>query len=126
MNIQYVGFDVVHESRIYSFEVIVAKESRQFTVEVRAEAFGPSQLKLQDGPDICFAHLKKVLQEETQDAPAEGHLHIVERDIRAYLETHRPTKALGKRRQERLDADLNGATVASSSYDPNERAGAKH
>jgi hypothetical protein len=109
MNIRYIGFNVVEGSRIYGFDVIDDKESHQFTVEVQSEAFGPSQLRLQDGPDICFARLKKGLQDATQDAHTEGHLNIVEQDIRAYLETHRPTKTFRKRKLEGLDVGANGS-----------------
>lgn len=97
MHIQYVGFNVGHGSRIYNFDVIDAKESRRFTVEIRLEAFRPLLLKFQDGPDICFACLKKGLQDETPDACAAAHLNIGELDVQAYLETHRPVKPFGRR-----------------------------
>jgi hypothetical protein len=97
VHIQYVGFDVGHDSRIYNFDVIDAKESRHFTVEVRLEAFQPLLLKFQDGPDISFACLKKGLEDETPDSRALAHLNIGEPDVHAYLETHRPAKAHGKR-----------------------------
>jgi hypothetical protein len=115
MYIQYVGFNGTAGSRAYDFHVIeAAREPRDFTVEIQSEAFGPSQLRFQDGPDICFVRLKKGLQEETQEARAEGHLNINEQDVRVYLETHRPVKVLGKRRRESLDAELNGTRVRSS------------
>jgi hypothetical protein len=94
--IQYIGFEAGHNSRIYNFDVIDAKESRHFTVELPLEAFRPLHLGFQDGPEICFACLKKGLQEET-GAPAGAHLNVGELDVRAYLETHRPAKARGKR-----------------------------
>ena|SRR5690242_11117119 len=98
MHIQYVGFSEEHASRIYNFDVIDAKESRHFTVEVRLEAFRPLLLKFQDGPDLCFACLKKGLQEETPDARAVSHLSVGEQDVQGYLERHRPAKArFGKR-----------------------------
>lgn len=115
MYIQYVGFNGRAGSRAYDFHVIeAAREPRDFTVEIHSEAFRPSQLRFQDGPDICFARLKKGLQEETQEARAEGHLNINEQDVRAYLESHRPVKGLGKRRRESLDAEPNGTRVRSS------------
>ena len=97
MYIQYVGFDVGHDSRIYKFDVIDGKESRHFTVEIRLEAFQPLLLRFQEGPDICFACLKKGLQEETPDARARAHLNVGEPDVQAYLETHRPAKSFGRR-----------------------------
>jgi hypothetical protein len=97
MYIQYVGFDAGHDSRIYNFDVIDAKESRHFVVEIPLEAFRPLLLGFQDGPDICLGCLKKGLQDETPDTPARDHLTVSELDVRAYLQTHRPAKALGRR-----------------------------
>ena len=95
--IQYVGFDVGVESRVYSFEVIEAKESRRFTIEVSSDAFRPLLLRFQDGPDICFAALKKGLQEETHEGRLLNHLQLGEQEVRAYLEVHRPSKTPGRR-----------------------------
>ena len=93
MYIQYVGFNIAGGSRIYNFDVIDKSESREFTVKIQSQAFRPAGLKLQDGPDICFARLKQELTEETHETRAEAHLAIEEREIREYLEreTNRET-----------------------------------
>ena len=88
MYIQYIRFNVAAGSRIYNFDVIDTKETREFTVQVQSEVFRPAGLKLQEGPDICFARLKQELQGETQEAPAEAHLGIGQQDVREYLEQH--------------------------------------
>jgi len=119
MYIQYGGFNGTAGSRVYSFHVMdAAREPREFTVEIHSEAFGPSQLRFQEGPDICFARLKKGLQEETQDAHAERHLNISEQDVQAYLESHRPVKVPGKGRGGRLVAAPDGSLGASSFSTP--------
>ncbi len=101
MYIQYVGFNVAASSRIYNFDVLNPKETREFTVQVQSEAFRPARLKLQDGPDICFARLKQELQGETQESRTEAHLDIGERDIQEYLE--RTTRASrSQRKQHRI------------------------
>jgi hypothetical protein len=97
MYIQYVGFNVADSSRIYNFDVVSAEETREFTVKVQSEAFRPAGLKLQDGPDICFARLKQELQGETQGARVAAHLGIGERNIQEYMEQHYPRRPLGKR-----------------------------
>ncbi len=97
MYIQYVGFSVAANSRIYNFDVLDTKEAREFTVEVQSATFRPARLKLQDGPDICFARLKQVLQGETQGARADAHLNIGERDIQEYMERHYPHPPLAKK-----------------------------
>ena len=61
-------------------------------MEVRLDAFRAFQLRLQDGPDLCFACLKRGLAEETSDAPVVAHLSLGEEDVRDYLEAHRPVK----------------------------------
>jgi hypothetical protein len=93
MYIQYVGFSVAPSSRIYNYDVLDTKEKREFTVQVQSEAFCPSGLKLQDGPDICFARLRRALEGETQESRTEGHLSIRERDIDQYRGLHYPPAA---------------------------------
>src|SRR5579863_981819 len=103
MYIQYVGFNGTADSRVYGFHVIHAPhEPREFTVEIQSGVFGSSQLRFQDGPDICFARLKQGLLEETQDARTESHLNISEQDVRMYVETRRSVKVCGKRRRQGL------------------------
>jgi hypothetical protein len=93
MHVQYVGFIVAANSRIYSFHVVDAsEETREFTVKVQSEAFRSSSFKFQDGPGICFARLKQELEEETQESRAEADLHIGKQDIDEYLERHYPRK----------------------------------
>jgi len=97
MYIQYVGFNVADSSRTYNFDVIGTEETREFTVKVQSEAFRPAGLKLQDGPDICFTRLKQELLGETQEARAEAHLGIEERNIQEYMEQHYPRRPLAKK-----------------------------
>ena len=114
MYIQYVGFDGTADSRIYNFHVIDAPhESREFAVEVQSEVFQRSQLRLQDGPAISFACLKRRLEEETERACAERHLNVSEEDVHLYLDTHRSVKPPGKRRQDALATEPNGTRARS-------------
>ena len=112
MYIRYVGFNVAASSRIYDFDVIDTNEAREFTVEVQSGAFRPARLRLQDGPDICFARLKQELQGETQETRAEAHLSIGEQDIQEYLEQHYPRKPSSSRRS---GADPDGVESTLSS-----------
>jgi hypothetical protein len=102
MYIQYLGFDSSAGSRIYSFHVIDAiDEARKFTVRVQAAGFRPDGLKLQDGPDICFARLGHELRRETPESRAEAHLNIGELDIKDYLEQHHTHKPKRKNKEQR-------------------------
>lgn len=89
MNIQYVGFLVKGGSRAYNFLVTDAPRTpREFTVSIRFNAFRATTLKFQDGPDICFARLKRELERETEDVRTVPSFNIVDDDVQAYLQKH--------------------------------------
>jgi len=91
MYIQYLGFSIEATSRVYAYHVIDPPQgNREFTVDVQTNAFHLPPLKIQDGPGMCFARLKQELDCETDDSPAETHLHITQGDIREYVEKTYP------------------------------------
>src|ERR1017187_5108806 len=91
MYIQYKGFSVAANSRIYKFHVIdPAREQREFTVQIQSDTNHWASLKLQDGPGICFERLEQELSKETSVASAEQNLQITEADILAYMKHHYP------------------------------------
>jgi hypothetical protein len=93
LNIRYVGFQVRASSRAYSFLVTNAPNaSRQFTVTIQFTAFRPTQLKFQDGPDICFTRLRQELEREIEGSLASAQLQIADEDVQKYLEKHQPRK----------------------------------
>lgn len=86
MYIQYAGFTLETNSRIYAFHVIrPPDEAREFTVNIQSNAFGSVSLKLQDGPGISLARLKRELDRETPESPAETSLRIGQRDVQEYM-----------------------------------------
>jgi len=100
MYIQYVGFEIGADTRVYSFHVINAPETtRDFTITVQSQAFRPRGLKLQDGQGICFARLDRELQRDTPESPAETHLIIGEGNITDYLGEHNPPKLQGRKEE---------------------------
>jgi hypothetical protein len=100
MYIQYVGFEIGSNTRVYGFHVINAPEAaRDFTVTVQSHAFRPGGLKLQDGPGICFARLDQELQRHAQESPAGCDLIIGEGDIKDYLGKHDAPKSHGKKEE---------------------------
>jgi hypothetical protein len=93
MYIQYTGFKVAINSRIYNFQVLDAtRDPREFTVGIHSDTNLWSTLKLQDGPGICFERLEQELGRETPASCAELNLQISDQDIRAYLAHHYPPK----------------------------------
>jgi hypothetical protein len=86
MYIQYAGFTLETNSRVYAFHVIHSPQvAREFTVNVQSNAFVPSLLKIQDGPGISMARLKRELDQETPESPAETSLLIGQNDIQEYV-----------------------------------------
>jgi hypothetical protein len=86
--IQYVGFSASESCRVYTFYVIdESKKAREFLVEVPDEAFRSFPLKFQDCPGLCFAILKRELNEESQvrGLRARTNVYVGEQDIKEYL-----------------------------------------
>jgi hypothetical protein len=91
MYIQYAGFTLETNSRTYAFHVIrPPEEARRFTVNVQSNAFGSVALKIQDGPGISLARVKRELDRETPESPAETSLRIGQSDIQEYVEKTYP------------------------------------
>jgi CheY-like chemotaxis protein len=91
MYIQYRGFSVATNSRIYKFHVIdPTRGQREFTVQIQSDTNHWSSLKLQDGPAICFERLERELGREAPGMSAEQNLQIGETDILAYMKHHYP------------------------------------
>jgi len=115
MYIQYTGFKVAMNSRIYSFHVLDAtREPREFTVRIHSDTNLWAALKLQDGPGICFERLEQELSRETPASCAELNLRISEQDTREYLARHYPSvKAFRRKDLPELSAEpLNTPTIA--------------
>jgi hypothetical protein len=93
MFIQFAGYDIEANSRIYNFDVMdPPREAREFTVEIESKTSRWGSLKLQDGPGICFERLRRELERETPGLYADSHLRIGERDVQEYLARQHPKK----------------------------------
>ena len=105
MFIQFAGYDIEANSRIYNFDVMdlprdarefTVEDAREFTVEIESKASRCGSLKLQDGPGICLERLRRELERETPELRAESHLRIGEQDVQEYLARQHPQrKAFG-------------------------------
>ena len=93
MFIQFAGYEIEVNSRIYNFDVIdPPRETREFTVKIESTTSRWGSLKLQDGPGICFDRLRSELERETPELCAEPHLRIGEQDVQEYLARQHPQK----------------------------------
>jgi len=89
--IQYTGFEVATNSRIYNFQVLDStRKQRAFTVKIQSDTNLWGSLKLQDGPGICFERVEQELGRETPASGADLNLDISDLDIRDYLKRHYP------------------------------------
>jgi len=96
MQIQYIGFNVAATSRIYNFRVADgAGATRDFSVKILLASFRGSQLKFQDGPELCHGHLKQALEAETTESPVKANLNIELRDTEDFLRRRYPRKRRG-------------------------------
>jgi hypothetical protein len=96
--IHYEGFAVVDTNRLYNFSVNGASdEQRKFTVEIKLSSFIATQLKFQDGPILCMQRLKREIEQESSDAPANAQLTISGQDVDEYLTAQFPKKVSKKR-----------------------------
>jgi hypothetical protein len=93
MFIQFAGYDIEANSRIYNFDVIdPPRGAREFTVEIESQSSRWTSLQLQDGPSICFNRLQRELERETPELSAKSHLCIGEKDVQEYLARQHPRK----------------------------------
>ncbi|HXE76032.1 MAG TPA: hypothetical protein VNN18_10410 [Candidatus Xenobia bacterium] len=69
-----------------------AKAVRSFTVKVPLNAFRGTQLKFQDGPELCHGRLKRALEGEAADCPAKPNLIVEEWDAEDFLRTRYPRR----------------------------------
>jgi hypothetical protein len=93
MFIQFVGYHIEANSRIYNFNVVdTLREARTFTVEIESKTSRWRSLQLQDGPSICFERLRRELERETPELCVEPHLRIGEEDVQEYLARQHPPK----------------------------------
>ena len=91
--IQYEGFEVEGNFRVYRFQVVDAPgEFRHFTIGIPSVSFRPALLKFQDGPPISFERLKQAIDGETEASRTKAHMKIGEPEIQEYMQRHSPRK----------------------------------
>ena len=104
MFIQFAGYDIKANSRIYNFDVLdPPREAREFTVQIESTTSRWASLKLQDGPSICFERLRRELERETPQLCAVSHLRIGEQDIQEYLARQHPREKAFSHQSERAN-----------------------
>lgn len=85
--IQYQGFEPKPLVRQYSFKVLEAGETREFTLTIANEAFLSHRVRYQDAPDICTLRLRRELA-EGQTHPTKTHFRVSETDLDDYRAAH--------------------------------------
>ena len=90
---QYVGFEVKHLVRTYTFSVRHAgNEVREFTITIMNEAFDSHRVRYQDAPDICSLKLRRELA-ACDNHPLKTSFRISETELDDYRASHMPKGA---------------------------------
>jgi len=72
--VQYLGFQAKLLMREYTFQVRVAGEEREFTMNIANEAFLSHHIKYQDAPAICSQRLQTELAAHENHPPESQYL----------------------------------------------------
>jgi hypothetical protein len=82
--IEYLGFQNVAAEREFRFRIHGTEGWNEYRLRVAIAAFGTT--RLQDGPDICYQKLLKVLA--AGEAPGADPILIDDADLASYKEAH--------------------------------------
>lgn len=86
--VQYVGFEVNADARIYTFTVREAPdEPREFTLTIPNEAFSSHRARFQDAPTICSLRLHSELLNYSNHPPI-THYSITNSELDEYRAAH--------------------------------------
>lgn len=84
--IQYLGFRDAEGHREYALKAQRGDVGRRYTVSIALSAFSERRALLQDGPDICYQKLARMLEEA--DPPAGDTIAVTDGELEAYRAAH--------------------------------------
>jgi hypothetical protein len=98
--LEYLGFRNAEDRREYRLSSRQGTETREYTVSIAHAAFAARHAQLQDGPDICYRKLWRLL---VGDAPFDsGRIEVTEDELKEYRAAHTPVprgRGASKQRQ---------------------------
>ena len=69
------------------------KLTRQVVLTIESAIFAKNELKLQEGPDLCYQKLLLDLLNETSDSPIGSRVPVTDVDVAQYRDSHPNTKS---------------------------------
>ncbi len=94
VRLEYRGFRTTESRREYTVRARLGREERDYVVAIPHAAFADRRVSLQDGPDICFQHLRRELSAGT--LADLGWLEITDQELADYRAAQ---KTVSRRRQ---------------------------
>ncbi len=88
VRIQYLGSRSQDDYREYHFAVHVPEGSRDVRLRIPVAAFGAARVLLQDGPDVCYQHLVRLLA--AGEAASRDVITLDGSELTAHREAHTP------------------------------------
>ncbi len=86
--VEYLGFQEVDQHREFRFRVYGPDESNEFRVRIANAAFDARRVRMQDGPDVCYQKLLRVIA-AVEPAPPDV-ITIDDVDLFSYRDDHTP------------------------------------
>jgi hypothetical protein len=91
--VEYRGFRNTPDRREYVLLARAGPASREYTLWIATAAFAKRQALLQDGPDICYQKLRRVLSDSHLGDVA--CIAVTEDDLAEYRAAHAPRTRQG-------------------------------
>jgi hypothetical protein len=85
VRVEYLDFRSVDEQREFRFRSYGPEGWTELRVRISIAAFGPGRVRLQDGPDVCYQKLLRVVAE---GGTASDVITIGDADLASYREAH--------------------------------------
>ncbi len=86
VRVEYVDFKSVDDYREFRFRVSGPEGSNEFRLRIAASAFVAGRVGLQDGPDVCYQKLLRVVADGEMSSAAA--ITVGDADLVSYREAH--------------------------------------
>jgi hypothetical protein len=89
VRIEYLDYRGESDAREYRLAVHLPEGTAEVRVRIPIAAFAANRVLLQDGPDVCYQRLLRMLS--AGEAPSRGVIIVDDAELAAYREAHTPS-----------------------------------